>query len=201
MMKSQVKMKQLQDLWMKGEVLQEERSNIWKRCVNRWESTSETKTDQNTRNDTPYLWRVQKHQETYLASNQRRKECSFQKLQMKTGDTFTSKKGIANVFGEFCGNLFADDGIEGKPHNTFEPWNFYRRRWEKERREETKDILVILDEEIQTAMNNFKQRKARQQWNPSRRHQDLWWCDERNGKTALQGSVFQSNPETWRRIR
>ena len=40
------------------------------------------------------------------------------KVKNDKGDTITSGKGIANVFGEFYSKLYADDGTEEKLQNT-----------------------------------------------------------------------------------
>ena len=54
---------------------------------------------------------------------------------------------------------------------------------------------MIIDEEIQTAMNKLKQRKAGQPSNPSRRHQDLWRCDESKDKTFFNEMLFKAIPK------
>ena len=55
---------------------------------------------------------------TYLALNQRRRECLFQRLKPSKVIQSTSRKGIANVFGEFCSKLFACNETDQKLQNT-----------------------------------------------------------------------------------
>ena len=109
-----------------------------------------------------------------------KKRMLIPKVKNDKGDAITSREGIAKVFGDFYSKLYADDGTEGKLQNTLN----HETRSDDEEKNNDEDnnveILVISDEEIQTAINNVKQAE------------DIRTCDDaakETIKTDLQRSV------------
>ena len=101
------------------------------------------------------------------------------------GEVNTSRKGIANVFGEFHSKLYDDDQYD----NTETEYDKNETENNMEDRgtdtKEMKEILEITTEELQTQK---KGKISRQQWNQNRRHQCVRQRNERDGETDLQWS-------------
>ena len=105
------------------------------------------------------------------------------------GDTITSRKGIADVIGEFYSKLFASNETEEKHQDTL---NHDTRADD----EEKTMVKVTMKKYFWSQMKKFRQQSQAQErqsqgqpWNPCRGHQDLWQWDERNDKTDLQRSI------------
>ena len=106
---------------------------------------------------------------------------------MKKAKVITSRKGIANVFGEFYSKLYEDD--QNNETDTKSDTNESETNIEDQGTDakETKEIPEITIEELQAVINRLKKRQcSRQQWNQSRRHQSMQRRNERNGETDLQ---------------
>ena len=100
-----------------------------------------------------------------------KKKVLITKIKKDKGECITSRKGIADVFGEFYKRLYED-----KERDDFEHEMSDDRR-----------IPEITTEELQNAISKIKKRQIpRQQWNSCRRHQSLLRRDERGGETTLQ---------------
>ena len=74
--------------------------------------------------------------------------------------TITSRKGIANVFGEFHSKLYAGDETEEELQNTLnhEPRAVDEDKHNEEGNNEEKPMIT--DEEIQAAINKLKAKPA-----------------------------------------
>ena len=98
------------------------------------------------------------------------------------GEVNTSRKGIANVFGEFHSKLYDDDQYDNTEteYDKNETENNIEDRGTDTK--EMKEILEITTEELQTQKGKI----SRQQWNQSRRHQSVRRRNERDGETDLQ---------------
>ena len=111
---------------------------------------------------------------------------------------------MANVFGEFYSIFFADDGTEEKLQNTL---NYETRADDEEKNNDegnNEGLLMIIDEEIQTAINKVKKGKASD--NNGIRAEDIRTCDDATKETIKQifNEVLKQEsctPETWHRLR
>ena len=151
----------------KGEILQEERNIIWEKWVNRSESATWTRKDQKGKKRYNESLKSSVASRTYLALNQRKRVCSSQKLKMTKATQ--SHRGIANVFGDFYSKLFAGGETEEELQNTF---NHESRAVDEDKHNEEgiNEELLLNSDSNQQAQERQGQR---QQWNPSRRRQDL----------------------------
>ena len=116
-----------------------------------------------------------------------RRRVLITKIKNEKGEVVTSRKGIANVFGEFHKKLYDDQEHEETEQEHEENETESSIDVQNKDTSEMKRIPEITNEELQTAINRLKKMHiCRQQWNQSRGHQSLRWRDERNGKTDLQ---------------
>ena len=106
MRKSQLKMWRLEGLLKKGETLQGERNNVWKRWVNRWENVSETRKIKKKRTDSKNTRRLQWNQEHIRHQICEKGYLLITKIENEKSQVITSRKGIAHVFGEIHSKLF-----------------------------------------------------------------------------------------------
>ena len=121
-----------------------------------------------------------------------RKTTLIPKVKNDKAETVTSRKRIANVFGEFFSKLYAEDqpGEEVQdPHNSETRMNVERESSIDEVRNE---IPEFTQDEVQAAIDCLKKKEKQVTtpgYGPKRRHQDLRRNDERNDQTDLQPSV------------
>ena len=115
--------------------------------------------------------KTSKGYEVSRESNQKRREYSSQRLKKnEKGDCITSRKGIANVFGEFYKRLYEDKEEDDSEHELGDDDNYSSTDVHNNITEETTGIPEITKEELQTAINKLKKKQIpRQQRNPSRR--------------------------------
>ena len=99
-------------------------------------------------------------------------------------DTITSRKGIANVFGELYSKLYAGDETEEELQNTL---NQESRAVGEKKRCINGEILLITDEEIQAAINKLKKGKASD--NNGIRAEDIKTCDNVTKETIKNRSL------------
>ena len=86
------------------------------------------------------------------------------------GECITSRKGIADVFGEFYKRLYEDNEKDDSEHEVNDDDNYSNTDVHNNDTEETAGIPEITTEELQTAINKPKKRQIPgQQRNPSRR--------------------------------
>ena len=96
-----------------------------------------------------------------------KKKVLFTKIKNERGEIITSRKGIANVFGEFYQKLYDDNDQD-------EYGNESRTDVHNNDTDEMTRIPEIMTEELQAAINKLKKRQiTRQQRDPSRRHQSM----------------------------
>ena len=101
-------------------------------------------------------------------SSQQRRNYSSQKNDK--GECITSRKGIADVFGELCKRLYEDNEKDDSEHELDDDDNCSNTDVHNNDTEETAGIPEITTEELQTAINKLKKRQIpRQQRNPSLR--------------------------------
>ena len=112
-------------------------------------------------------------------------------IPMKTekGDVITSRKGIANVFGEFYSKLYDDDQYDETELETDTNETENDKGDQSVGVEETKEIPEVTIEELHAAIDRLKRKSRRQQRNQSRRHQNMRRRDKRNGEADLQRSA------------
>ena len=100
-----------------------------------------------------------------------KKRVLITKIKNEKGECITSRKGIADAFGDFYKRLYEDRERDDSEHEM----------------SDDKRIPEITTEELQSAISKLKNRQiSRQQWNTCRRHQSLRRRDERNDETNLQ---------------
>ena len=91
---------------------------------------------------------------------------TFKGKENEKGEVITSRKGIANVFGEFCKKRHDDEKYDGTEleHEENETENSIDEQGNDTR--EMKGIPEVTSEELQTAITRLKKRQiSRQQWN------------------------------------
>ena len=108
------------------------------------------------------------------------------KIKNEIGEIITSRKRIANGFGEFY-KKFYDDNEQDEPEQEIGASVNESSTDVHNDTDEMTRIPEITTEELQTAINKLKKRQIpRQQRDPSRRHQSMRRRDERNGETDFQ---------------
>ena len=119
-----------------------------------------------------------------------RRRVLITKIKNEKGEVIASRKGIANVFGEFHKKLYDDQEHEETEQEHEENETESSIDVQNKDTSEMKRIPEITIEELQTAINRLKKRQiCRQQRNQSRGHQSLRRRDERNGETDLQRNL------------
>ena len=87
-----------------------------------------------------------------------KKKVLITKIKNDKGECITSRKGIADVFGEFYKRLYEDNERDDFEHEM----------------SDDRRIPEITTEELQNAISKLKKRQIhRQQWNSCRRHQSM----------------------------
>ena len=191
-MKFQMKMWKLEDLLKKRETLQslKEVSKQIRKCIR----------DRKRLNESLKSAEVSR---TSLASNPRGRKCFFQKLKKTKRERITSRKGLANVFGEFYSKLYGSNETEEKLQNT----SRHDTMAVEERingEDNNKTIPLIIDEEIQAAINKLKKGETRD--NNGIRVEEIKNCDAATKEKVKQifNEVLKQEsctPETWRSLR
>ena len=103
-----------------------------------------------------------------------KKKVLITKIKNATGDIITSRKGIANVFGEFYKKNFNDNEQEETEQEIGEEENESSIDVHDNNTNEMTRTPEITTEELRTATNKLKKRQiSRQQRNQSRRHQSM----------------------------
>ena len=102
------------------------------------------------------------------------------------GDCITSRKGNADVFGEFNKRLYEDKEKDESEHELGEDENYSSTDVHNNNTEETAGIPEITTEELHTAINKLKKGKSPD--SKGIRAADIKACDDetRNGETNLQ---------------
>ena len=102
------------------------------------------------------------------------------------GEVITSRKGIANLFGEIYKKEYDDKEQEETEQEFGENENESSIDVHSSNSKVTMRVPEITTEELQTAIKKLKGKIPRQQRNQSRRHSSMRRWDERNGETNLQ---------------
>ena len=97
-----------------------------------------------------------------------KKRVLITKIKNEKGERITSRKGIADVFGEFYKKILDENEQDESEQELGEDENKSSTDVHYNNTDETTRIPEITTEELQTAINKLK--KTRQQRNPSRRH-------------------------------
>ena len=98
-----------------------------------------------------------------------KKKVLITKIKNDKGECVTSRKGIADVFGEFYKRLYEDNEKDDSEHEVNEDDNYSNTDVHNDT-EETAGIPEITTEELQNAINKLKRRQIPgQQRNTSRR--------------------------------
>ena len=119
-----------------------------------------------------------------------RKMTLIPKAKNDKGETVTSRKGVANVFGEFYSKLCAENQLGEEvqdPQNLETRMNTEKKSCNEDVRNE---IPEFTQDEVQAAIDSFKKGKASD--NNRTWAEDIKTCDEttkKNDKTDLQRSV------------
>ena len=98
------------------------------------------------RKETADSWRVQKNKNIPFNESAKRRRTLIPKIRNDEGRTITSKCGIANVFGECCIIVNADERSWRRVARQNESWCKNRQRWRRQRwgrqRRNTRDLLM-----------------------------------------------------------
>ena len=140
-------------------------------------------------------------------SNQQRTKYSsqifFLKKKTTKGESITSRKGIADVFGEFCKRLYEDNEKDDSEHEVNDDGNYSNTDAHNNDTEETAGIPEITTEELHTAINKLKKGKSRD--NKGIRAEDIKDCDEETREMVRQ--IFNEimkrkefTPEDWKKV-
>ena len=116
-----------------------------------------------------------------------RKRTVVPKVKNDRGETITSRKGVANVFGAFYSKLYAENRLGEEvqdPQNLEIRMNTEQKSYHEDLRNEIPEFTQV---EIQAAIDSFNKGEASD--NTGRRRQDKRRNDKRNDKTDLQRSV------------
>ena len=148
--------------------------------------------------------KTSKEYEIFQESNQQRRECSSQGYKNEKGDCITSRKGIADVFGEFYKRLCEDKEKDESEHELGEDDNYSSTDVHNNNTGETAGIPEITTEELQTAFN--KLRKGKFPDSRGIRAEDIKACDDETREMVRQifNEIIKRNeftPEDWKKVR
>ena len=129
-----------------------------------------------------------KEYELFRESKQQRRESSSRKSRTKKGECITSRKGIADTFGEFYKRLYEDSGKNSS---------------EQEESDE-KRIPEITSEELQRAICKLKSGKSPD--SNGIRAEDIKACNDETRELMRQifNEVIKRNsftPEEWKKVK
>ena len=132
-----------------------------------------------------------------------KKKVLITKIKNDKGECVTSRKGIADVFGEFYKRLYEDNEKDDSEHEVNDDDNYSNTDVHNNDTEETAGIPEITTEELQNAMNKLKKGKF-----PDRtgiRAEDVKACDEETRELMRQ--IFNEiikrkefTPEDWKKV-
>ena len=105
-----------------------------------------------------------------------RKRTFIPKVKNDKGETITSRKGIANVFGEFYSKLYAEKSAWRRSTRPSTPGNKNEHREESANEDVRNEIPEFTQDEVQAATDNFEKGKASD--NNGIRAEDIKTCDE-----------------------
>ena len=119
------------------------------------------------------------------------------------GESITSRKGIADVFGEFYKGLYEDNEKDDSEHEVNDDGNYSNTDVHNNDTEETAGIPEITTEELQTAINKLKTGNSPD--NKGIRAKDIKDCYEetRDMVRQISNEVFKRNeftPEDWKKV-
>ena len=132
-----------------------------------------------------------------------KKKVLITKIKNDKGESITSRKGIADVFGEFYKRLYEDHEKDDSEHEVNDDGNYSNTDAHNNDTEETAGIPDISTEEWQTAINKLKKGKSRD--NKGIRADDIKDCDEE--KREMVRHIFNEiikrkefTPEDWKKV-
>ena len=105
-----------------------------------------------------------------------KKKVLIMKKKNDKGECITSRKGIADVFGEFYKRLYEDNEKDDTEHEVNDDDNYSNTDVHNNDTEETAGIPEITTEELQTAINKLKKGKSPD--SKGIRAEDVKACDE-----------------------
>ena len=119
------------------------------------------------------------------------------------GETITSRKGIANVFGEFYSKLYAEERLGEEVQDPHKSETRTNTVGESCNDDEKTEIPEFTQDEVQTAIDSLKNGKSSD--SNGIRAEDIKTCDDTTKEMIRQ--IFNEvvkqedfTPETWRRI-
>ena len=133
-----------------------------------------------------------------------KKRVLITKIKNDKGECITSRKGIADVFGEFYKRLYEDNEKDDSEHEVNDDGNYSNTDVHNNDTEETAGISEITTEELQTAINNLKKGKSPD--NKGIRAEDIKACDDetRDMVRQLFNEIIKRNsftPEEWKKVK
>ena len=162
--------------------------------------TATRKKNKTTRKDTADSGGIQRHQKYIMHKKFGRKRTHIPKVKNDKGETITSRKGIANVFGEFCSKLHAENQLGQEvqdPQNQETIMNTEKKNCNEDVRNE---IPEFTQDEVQAATDSLASD------NNGIWAEDIKTCDTTTEEMIRQ--IFNEvlkledcTPETWRRKR
>ena len=141
-----------------------------KNVTRRSTHASETKKGQEGRNRYNAYWKKSKGSRAFRTLNLRGKERPFQKKKKnEKGETITSRKGIANVFGKFYCKLYAEEQQDDEEQESEEKEIRTGKENEEDGEAETENIPEFTEYKLPLTASK-KRKSGREQWNQSRSH-------------------------------
>ena len=136
-------------------------------------------------------------------SNQSKKKVLITKIKKRQRGSITSRKGIADVFGEFYIRLYEDNEKDDSEHEVNDDGNYSNTDAHNNDTEETAGIPEITTEELQTAISKLKKGKSPD--SKGIRAEDVEACDEETKEMVSQ--LFNEmikrkefTPEEWKKV-
>ena len=88
-----------------------------------------------------------------------KKKTLIPKVKSEKGETVTSRKGIANVFGKFHSKLYAEERLDEEEHDPHRSETRTSKRGRSGEEEEKKEIPEFTKKEVQAAIDSLKKAK------------------------------------------
>ena len=132
-----------------------------------------------------------------------KKKVLITKIKNDKGECITSRKGIADVFGEFYKRLYEDNEKDDSEHELGDDDNYSSTDVHNNNIEETAGIPEITTEELQTAINKLKKGKFPD--SKGIRAEDVKACDEETREMVRQifNEFIKRNeftPDDWKKV-